>query len=324
MKNNNNNNNNNNKQNNLIKPLLTFYKPMSNKLETGKLLNNKAGIYQWYNPINGCSYIDSSINLKNGFNEYCYGMKSNRFNSTLTRGNSIILNALFKNGMDSFEFRILEFISSDNNDLRNKLLPEYNILKIAGSNRGHKLSTETRAKMSKAKKLHYSLKPSLRKGSKVSEQTRLLMSKNNKIAKKVFVYKSTDTSELGLLHIFDSITQACASLNYYPTRFIKYINTKLILDNKYIVSWEKLTKESIVDYCKSKKSGKKASNVYVYLVDEKLNPKILAFNFNSVLECSKFFDLHKSSTYRLINGSLENNTFNYLDNNYILSKTPLL
>jgi group I intron endonuclease len=163
-------------------------------------------------------------------------MKSNRFNSTLTRGNSIILNALFKNGMDSFEFRILEFISSDNNDLRNKLLPEYNILKIAGSNRGHKLSTETRAKMSKAKKLHYSLKPSLRKGSKVSEQTRLLMSKNNKIAKKVFVYKSTDTSELGLLHIFDSITQACASLNYYPTRFIKYINTKLILDNKYIVS----------------------------------------------------------------------------------------
>jgi group I intron endonuclease len=175
-------------------------------------------------------------------------MKSNRFNSTLARGNSIILNTLFKNGMDSFEFRILEFISSDNNDLRNELLllreqyyldlvlPEYNILKIAGSNRGYKLSTETRAKMSIAKKLQYSLKPSLRRGSRLSEQTRLLMSNNNKIAKKVFVYKSTDTSEFGLLHIFDSITQACASLNYYPARFIKYINTKLILDNKYIVS----------------------------------------------------------------------------------------
>jgi group I intron endonuclease len=174
-------------------------------------------------------------------------MKSNRLNRTLARGNSIIFNTLYKNEMDSFEFRILKFINTDNDNLKNELLlteqfyidlvlPEYNILKIAGSIRGHKLSAETRAKMSKAKLFQYSLKPSSRRGSKVSELTRLLMSKNNKIAKKVFVYKSTDTSELGLLFVFDSVKKACATLNYYPTRFVTYITNKLILDNKYIVS----------------------------------------------------------------------------------------
>jgi hypothetical protein len=79
-----------------------------------------------------------------------------------------------------------------------------------------------------------------------------------------------------------------------------------------------------LDYCKSKKPGKKASNVYVYLVDENDNPKILAFNFNSTLECSKFFDFSMSKTNRLINHSQFNNTFNYSGNNYILSKYPLL
>jgi group I intron endonuclease len=173
-------------------------------------------------------------------------MNNNRLSRNLARGNSIILNSLYKYGMDNFEFRILEFVDLDSNDnLRINLFsleqayldaakPEYNILKFAGSNRGHKLSTETRTRMSNAKKLQYSLKPSSRKGSRVDDETRLLMSNNNKIAKKVYVYKAT--SKLELLHVFDSIKQACATLNYYPARFVNYITNKQILDNKFIVS----------------------------------------------------------------------------------------
>jgi group I intron endonuclease len=177
-------------------------------------------------------------------------MNHNRLNRTLSRGNSFIFNTLYKNGMDSFEFRILEFIDlNSNNNLKTELFlleqayldaakPEYNILKIAGSNRGHKLSLETRTRMSNAKKLQYSLKPSSRKGSKANELTRFLMSKNNKIAKKVYVYNYnySNTPELQLLYVFDSIKQACLTLNYYPTRLVKFITNKLILDNKFIVS----------------------------------------------------------------------------------------
>jgi group I intron endonuclease len=161
----NNNNNNNKINNNLARPLMTFNKPLTNKLDIGKVLQNKAGIYQWYNPVNGYSYIGSSANLKFRFFEYCYSMNHNRLNRTLSRGNSIIFNTLSKNGMDSFEFRILEFIdlnSNNNNNLKTELLlleqayfdaakPEYNILKIAGSNRGHRLSVETRTRKSNAK-----------------------------------------------------------------------------------------------------------------------------------------------------------------------------
>jgi group I intron endonuclease len=330
-------NNNNKINNNLAKPLMTFNKPLTNKAEIGKVLQNKAGIYQWYNPVNGFCYIGSSANLKGRFFEYCYSMNQNKLNRTLSRGNSIIFNTLSKNGMDSFEFRILEFIDlNSNNNLKTELFlleqayldaakPEYNILKLAGSNRGHRLSVETRAKMSNAKKLQYLLKPSSRKGSKANELTRFLMFKNNKIAKKVYVYNYTDTPELQLLYVFDSIKQACLTLNYYPARLVKFITNKLILDNKFIVSWDELTKESIKDYYKSNTNTKKTgTKVYVYLVDEFNNPKILVNTFNSVLNCSKFYNFSDSKTYRLINKSQINNTFEYLNQRYILSNKSLL
>lgn len=326
-------NNNNKINNNLAKPLMTFNKPLTNKSEIGQVLQNRAGIYQWFNPINGFCYIGSSANLKARFFEYCYSMKHNRLNRTLSRGNSIILNTLFKNGMDSFEFRVLEFIDVNySNNLKKELFlleqayldaakPEYNILKRAGSNRGHKLSVETRAKMSNAKKLQYSLKPFLRKGSKANELTRLLMS--NKIAKKVYVYSYTNTPKLQLLYVFDSIKQACLTLNYYPTSLEKFITNKLILDNKFIVSWDKLTNDSIKDYYKTntKNTGTK---VFVYLIDEYNNPKILVNTFNSVLNCSKFYNISKSKVYRLINKSQIDNTLKYLNQRFILSNKSLL
>ena len=43
---NSNNNNNNYINNNLAKPFLTFNKPMVNKSNIGKVLQNRAGIYQ--------------------------------------------------------------------------------------------------------------------------------------------------------------------------------------------------------------------------------------------------------------------------------------
>lgn len=65
----------------------------------------------------------------------------------------MIYNALLKNGYSNFTFEILEYC--DSVDLLkceqhyiDKLKPEYNILKIAGSSLGYRHSDETRAKIS--------------------------------------------------------------------------------------------------------------------------------------------------------------------------------
>jgi len=117
---------------------------------------------------------------------------------------------LLKYGYKSFEFKVLEIIPIPNEDLNScskqekevffKLLksqeqiyldilnkePEnnYNILSEAGTNRGHNLSFETRAKMSLAKKG----KVSPRKGSIHKFNSKVLMSLNSSNKKKKYMF----------------------------------------------------------------------------------------------------------------------------------------
>lgn len=158
-------------------------------------MKNKSGIYQIINNLNNKFYIGSSINLRRRIAFY-YGM----FNLTRkNRGESKIHNALLKYGYLSFSFTILEFVDiSSLNSLEafkkiltdrelhfiNTLNPQYNILKTAGSSLGHKLSEETRLKMSKAKKGL----SSHRKGSKHSEETKLLVRQNSGTNKTVYMF----------------------------------------------------------------------------------------------------------------------------------------
>jgi group I intron endonuclease len=110
---------------------------------------NKSGVYRWNNIVTGKSYIGSSINLSKRFNEY-YNLKSLQKN--LSRSPSIIYNSIINYGHINFNLDILEYCNLNVLIEREQyyidhLNPEYNILKIAGSRLGVKLSQETIAKM---------------------------------------------------------------------------------------------------------------------------------------------------------------------------------
>jgi group I intron endonuclease len=133
------------------------------KLQIINEQKGKSGIYQWVNNTTHESYIGSSLDLRGRLIKYYdYNHISNKI-----KGQSRIHNSLLKYGYSNFSLNILEYIEineiTDKLKIKNILLereqhyidlikPELNILKIAGSNLGLKLSEEAKAKMSLAKK----------------------------------------------------------------------------------------------------------------------------------------------------------------------------
>jgi group I intron endonuclease len=118
----------------------------------------KTGIYLWLNNINRKSYIGSAVNLSRRLNDY-YSP------STLKRMDNIISKAIIRYSHSAFSLTILEIIDISSLSVKetrklilsreqyyiDTLMPEYNILKIAGSSLGLTLSEETKTKMSEAK-----------------------------------------------------------------------------------------------------------------------------------------------------------------------------
>jgi len=109
----------------------------------------KSGIYMLTNKLTNDMYIGQSADISKRFKNY--------FNlSYIKSKNSFIISrALIKYGYSNFSVTILEY--SDKSELiikeqyyLNKLNPQYNILKIAGSSRGFKYSEETKLKISAA------------------------------------------------------------------------------------------------------------------------------------------------------------------------------
>jgi hypothetical protein len=105
----------------------------------------------------------------------------------------------------------------------------YNILPEAGTNRGHKLSFETRAKISLAKKG----KASHRKGSIHSSNSKILMSLNSSVKKKVYVFDI----KTELIKTYTSITDCSTALAISRLRLRNAINKKTVLDEKYFISF---------------------------------------------------------------------------------------
>jgi group I intron endonuclease len=126
-------------------PVKTYYNADTYKLLILKDNKGKSGIYRWTNLITGKSYIGNSVNLNRRFREY-YNI--NHLQSALRKSNSRIHGSLLKYGYSRFSLDIMEYC--DKSDLLNReqfymdnLLPEYNILKLAGSRAGYKYSKES-------------------------------------------------------------------------------------------------------------------------------------------------------------------------------------
>ena len=114
---------------------------------------NKAGVYRWTYLITGKTYIGSSANLANRFSDY---FSTYFLTREASRTKSIIYASLLKNGYSNFKLEILEYCDSTEVIAREQYyldlyLPEYNILKIAGSTLGYKHTEETLAKFKQRK-----------------------------------------------------------------------------------------------------------------------------------------------------------------------------
>jgi group I intron endonuclease len=136
---------------------------------------NKSGIYKWTNKITNDIYVGQSIDLAKRFMKY-FNLSYLKNRETL-----VISRALIKYGYSNFSLEILEYCDIANLTEReqyymDKLNPRYNTLKIAGSSSGHKLSEETKAKISKALKGIYVKEKSPLFGRTHSEETKALMS----------------------------------------------------------------------------------------------------------------------------------------------------
>lgn len=140
------------------------------KIEILLNIKNKAGIYMFFNLVNGNTYIGSSVKLDRRFRVHM---------SCIGSVNLPLYNAFNKYGLNNFVFLVLQYCDPIEEvclGLEQSFLdlyrPKYNILKLAGSSQGFKHSPDTIAKLKKshAGKLHP------RFGSNVSDQQKILTS----------------------------------------------------------------------------------------------------------------------------------------------------
>jgi group I intron endonuclease len=162
---------------------IDYIKVYENALDMRKdILNenkSKSGIYMITNKLTKDIYIGQSIDISNRFKNY--------FNlSYIKSKDSYIINrALLKYGYSNFSVTILEYCEKSNLLVReqyyfDKLNPQYNILKIAGSSLNSKHSEETKVKISKSLKGVYIKENSALFGRHHTEETKNLMS-NKKV-----------------------------------------------------------------------------------------------------------------------------------------------
>lgn len=153
-----------------------FYEdPYSTKNLIIKDNKGKSGIYKWTNKLTKDIYIGQSVDLAKRFRSY---LNINYLNNRKTL---VISRALIKYGYSNFTLEILEYCDSVNLTEREqyyfyKLNPKYNTLKLAGSSSGHKLSEETKEKISKSLKGVYVKEKSALYGRSHTDETKALMS----------------------------------------------------------------------------------------------------------------------------------------------------
>lgn len=144
----------------------------------------KSGIYIITNKVNSKIYVGSGVDAFRRWREHKSDLNLNRHN------NGRLQNAWNKYGSEAFYFEIVEFCDKFILLAREQFWIDatccydrnigYNIVRIAGRNIGHKLSEETKKRMSEAAKnrsFEHRLKIGLgNKGKFVSAETKFKMS----------------------------------------------------------------------------------------------------------------------------------------------------
>lgn len=176
----------------------------------------------------GKSYIGSSANLYDRFRRYF----NYSYLSDSKRGASLICKALLKYGYTGFRLEILEYCSkmevlSREQFYLDNYKPEYNILKIAGSNLGYKHSVASLKLMSISSKSRNQLEDFLKSkreamlGREFSKSHLENLALNNPFRQPVVLYnsKTGDSQE------FTSMAQAALFLGVHMTTVKRYLNS---------------------------------------------------------------------------------------------------
>ena len=198
----------------------------------------KSGIYMWTNKITGDIYIGQSVNLADRLKRYFH-------ENYLKKNKSLLISrALMKYSHSSFSLTILEYCYKSQLNNReqyylDRLEPDYNILKIAGSLLGYTFTEEAKAKISKALKginRSEETKDLIRQkvlDRKHSEDTKLKMSISSPRGNPVNVYEKCDSSGFKLIGSFVSARRAGIFLDLSKSTVIKYMNSGAIYKNRY-------------------------------------------------------------------------------------------
>lgn len=231
----------------------------------------KSGIYMLTNKLTNDIYIGQSIDISKRFKHY--------FNLSYIKSKDSfrISRALIKYGYSNFYVTILEYCDKSDLLIReqsyfDKLNPQYNILKIAGSSLNFKHSEETKAKISKSLKGVYVKEKSALFGRIHTKETKNLMSlkklnKNNPFFGKthseetknlmrevalgrihseetklkmstvrgnpVNIYEKCSSEGFKLIGSFVSARKAAKFLDISGSTVIRYINSGEIFKDRY-------------------------------------------------------------------------------------------
>jgi group I intron endonuclease len=193
----------------------------------------KSGIYMLTNKIAKKIYIGQSKDLSNRFKNYL-NLSYLKSQPSLT-----INRALVKYGYSNFSLTILEYCEISELLTReqfyfDKLKPQYNILKIAGSSPNSKHSEYTKARISKSLK-GIDEKENLMKqkalGRKHSEDTKLKKSAIS--GNPVNIYEKYSSSGFKFIGSFVSARRAGKFLGISGNTVIKYKNSGEIFKDRY-------------------------------------------------------------------------------------------
>lgn len=209
-------------------------------IDKNKILKDnkdKSGVYRFINKKNNKSYVGSSNNLYYRLLNY---FSPKFLEKKIIINNSCIYRALLKYGYENFTLQILSYCSKDDKSNLLKLeqyfidsiKPEYNILKIAGSNLGFKHSPETLFKF-KSRKLSSEAINNLKLAKKGKAPTSSLRALNHLLA---VSYKITITNVItNQIKNYDSLKTAALDLKVSHQTLSKYLKNKLLLKGTYLI-----------------------------------------------------------------------------------------
>lgn len=275
------------KDNNTITPVITYSNAHINKSLIFKENKGKSGIYRLNNLVNGKCYVGSSKGLSNRLRAY---YSTSNIKRIVSKESSIIYSAILKYGHKNFSLDILEYceisvLIKKEQYYIDYLKPEYNILNIANSRLGHKLSEKTKKAVSialRGKKYKVNLLKVITKSNAITYETRLKISSRCKgISVKVY-----DKSN-NLVKAFPTITSAAKYFGFSSST-IRRIEKGGVSYDDYIYKFEV-----------------KDTRIWVYDCN-----KNLINIYNSISKVSESFNIPPTTLSRYIkSGKLYENTF---------------